>query len=199
MPKYHQPKLGEPKLILASASPRRAELLREAGFSFEIRPSSVMETIRPGELPREFAIRMALDKALDVSRTEKKVYVLGADTIVCLGTRIFGKPRDATQAHQFLEELAGKTHDVITGYAIIEAPDRMVTKGSVLSRVGLKQLTVEKIASYVATEEPLDKAGAYAIQGIGKELVEKIEGSFTNVVGLPVEELTPILENLGLK
>ena len=190
----------QPKLILASASPRRADLLREAGFSFGIAPSSVVEAIRPGESPVDFALRMALEKALEVARKSALggIFVLGADTIVCLGGRIYGKPKDASEARAFLSELSGKTHDVITGYAMVEGPDKIKNQGYAASHVTLARLTPEEIAAYVATGEPIDKAGAYAAQGIGRKMIEKIEGSFTNVVGLPMEDIKPLLEALPL-
>ena len=189
-----------PLMILASASPRRADLLTQAGIRFEIRPSSIPEEIRLGEPPRDFALRLAREKGESVAKKcSKGAFVLGADTIVCLNGELFGKPCDATQARAFLETLCGKTHDVMTAYAIIEAPDRIVCWGIALSHVALKGASRDEIAAYVATGEPMDKAGAYAAQGIGKKFIERVEGSFTNVVGLPMEDLLPWFDKLSLR
>lgn len=197
MKKNHQPKLGEPKLILASASPRRKELLAALGIKFEIRPSSIPEEINKGEAPRDFALRMAREKAFSQA-IEKGTYVLGADTIVCIGGEILGKPSGPAQAMEHLQKLSGKTHEVMTGYAIVSPPDKMICEEVATSRVTMKNMNRKEIENYVATGEPLDKAGAYAAQGIGKGFIAKIVGSTSNVIGLPIEELTPWFKRLKL-
>lgn len=193
MPKG-QLKPTRPGLILASGSPRRQKLLSELGLIFETMVPKIREIQKKGERPEEFAKRMALDKAMSV---KNGLYVLAADTLIVLGEKIFGKPSNKKESISFLEQLAGRTHQVITGYAIIQSPDKIIVNEACRSEVTFKPLTRDVIREYVKTGEPMDKAGAYAAQGKGKELIEKIEGSVNNVIGLPVEELIPWFEKLG--
>lgn len=181
-------------LILASASPRRRWLLREAGFEFEIRVPDVDETPRADEEPGAMAERLARDKAGAVPCTGR--VVLGADTIVVLGDRSLGKPRDADDAVRMLSELAGNEHRVLTGWALRRGDS--VRSGVEESRVRLRELDRAEIAAYVATGEPLDKAGAYAVQGGAGRFVESIAGSRSNVIGLPIEVVVPALAELGV-
>jgi septum formation protein len=177
-------------LVLASASPRRRELLQHAGIPFIVQASKIPELPREGEAPQACAERLALEKALDVFRQRPQDFVLGADTIVIVGGQILGKPRDAGDAARMLHLLAGQTHHVTTGVCLI-SPDRkgksfVEDTRSETTLVTLSQLSDEDIQSYISTGEPLDKAGAYAIQGIASRWISRIEGDYFNVVGLPV-------------
>ncbi len=179
------------KLILASGSPRRAELLRQAGLDFEIIVPQIDESPLPGEAPAEFVCRTAREKAESISADG--AVILAADTAVIDGKRILGKPLDAQDAAAMLRSLSGRTHEVMTGVCI-RFPGRMDCF-HVETRVTFRNLSEEEIADYVATEEPMDKAGAYAIQGGAAKMVRRVEGSYSNVVGLPLCEVVEILEN----
>jgi len=186
-------------LVLASASPRRKDLLQEIGLCFAIEPSSVEETPLNGEAPEAQVRRLALAKAREVAGRFPEFWVLGADTIVVIDGRILGKPGNRDEARAMLATLAGRTHVVFTGYALIHArfPERETVR-YVRSEVHIRALTAEEIAEYVNTGEPMDKAGAYAIQGIGSGIVERVSGSYTNVVGLPLCEVARDLKDLGI-
>ena len=177
-------------LVLASASPRRQELLRNAGISFTVQPADVDETPLPGELPRECAERLARDKALAVWRLRPQDVVLGADTIVVVDEAILGKPIDAADAARMLRQLSGRVHRVITGVCVVEAAgtgeNRELRTASETTLVTMNDLSDDEIREYVATGEPMDKAGAYAIQGMASRWIPRIEGDYSNVVGLPV-------------
>ena len=177
-------------LVLASASPRRRELLQNAGIPFVIHPSKIPELPRKGETPQACAERLAREKALNVFRQRPQDFVLGADTIVIVDGQILGKPRDAGDAARMLRLLSGRTHQVTTGVCLV-GPDRkgrssLQETRSETTRVTMSKLMDDDIESYVATGEPLDKAGAYAIQGIASRWISRIEGDYFNVVGLPV-------------
>jgi septum formation protein len=176
-------------LVLASASPRRRELLQHAGIPFIVQASKIPELPREGEAPQACAERLAQEKARDVFRQRPRDFVLGADTIVIVDGQILGKPRDEADAARMLGLLSGRTHQVTTGVCLL-GPDR---KGSSVedtrsetTLVSVSELSDEDVRSYVATGEPLDKAGAYAIQGIASRWISRIEGDYFNVVGLPV-------------
>ena len=187
-------------LVLASASPRREALLREAGFVFSVRPADIEESARPDELPEALAERLALLKAQSVAdRTETEHCVLGADTIVVLDRRILGKPRDGEEAVEMLLSLAGRTHRVLTGYALVVTGAAIQEVGVEESRVRLRAVDEEEARRYAASGEPLDKAGAYAVQGEGGRFVERIDGSRSNVIGLPLEVVLPRLEKYGVR
>jgi septum formation protein len=177
-------------LVLASASPRRQELLRNAGIAFTVQPADVDETPLPGEPPRECAERLARDKALAVWRLRPQDVVLGADTIVVVDEAILGKPIDAADAARMLRQLSGRVHRVITGVCVVEAAgtgeNRELRTASETTLVTMNQLSDDEIRDYVATGEPMDKAGAYAIQGMASRWIPRIEGDYSNVVGLPV-------------
>jgi septum formation protein len=177
-------------LVLASASPRRQELLRNAGISFTVQPADVDETPLPGELPRECAERLARDKALAVWRLRPQDVVLGADTIVVVDEAILGKPIDPADAARMLRQLSGRVHRVITGVCVVEAAgtgeNRELRTASETTLVTMNDLSDDEIRDYVATGEPMDKAGAYAIQGMASRWIPRIEGDYSNVVGLPV-------------
>ncbi len=178
-----------PPLILASASPRRSELLRQMGLQFEILPAQSAEE-HPGHLtPVEICQINAYHKARAVAKKHPDALVLGADTVVCLGTRIFGKPASLEEAEQMLLALQGQEHVVITGVCLIHLrPHRQRTFADT-TWVRFHPLGTEQVESYLSKVSPLDKAGAYAIQEHGDLIVERIDGSFTNVVGLPMERL----------
>lgn len=171
------------KLVLASRSPRRAELLTAAGFEFSIRVADIDETPRPGETPRDYVLRLAEEKARAVEALDNET-ILAADTTVVLGDQIMGKPNDAADAACMLRALAGNRHEVITAICL-KRGDR-VTLDIASTAVWFAPLSDTEIADYVASGEPLDKAGAYGIQGLASRFIDRIEGSYSNVVGLPV-------------
>jgi septum formation protein len=187
-------------LVLASASPRRRELLAQAGFTFEVHPAHVPEEPNPGEDPIAYVTRLAREKAQAVFNqlaanpdTAAKLVVLGADTTVTLDNHILGKPEDAADAARMLCLLSGRTHRVITGVAVVTA-DRTEVAAEVTG-VTFLTLSDEEITAYVATGEPLDKAGAYAIQGRAARWIPRIEGDYFNVVGLPLALVSTLLES----
>jgi septum formation protein len=169
-------------LILASSSPRRAELLRNAGFRFRVRSKPVEERRALGEAPRDYAVRLARAKARAAWEDRDEI-VLGADTIVVLGDRVLEKPADARDARNMLTTLSGREHTVITGICLLYPGGEIVDSES--TRVWFATLDPSEIEAYVQSGEPMDKAGAYAIQGLASKFVERIEGCFFNVVGLP--------------
>jgi septum formation protein len=171
-------------LILASQSPRRSEILRHAGIPFIARPANVDESIRPGESPEEYVTRVAQEKAAAVEAGPGDI-VLGADTTVVIGGEILGKPRDHADAIRMLESLSGREHRVLTAICLRRGEDSI--DDLAVTRVWLNPLTREEIEQYVATSEPMDKAGAYAIQGLASRFIQRIDGSYANVVGLPIE------------
>jgi len=186
------------KLILASTSPRRAQLLHDAGFSFTVVSSAVDETPFPGESPADHVQRLADAKAeLAAARAVGPAIVLAADTVVALDGRIFGKPRSSDDARHMLETLSGRTHAVLTGVTLIRLPDAERRTFVESTLVHFSQLSSEEIARYLATEEPHDKAGAYAIQGRAARYIPRIEGDYFNVVGLPLARVTQTLTDLA--
>jgi septum formation protein len=170
-------------IVLASRSPRRAELLRSAGFDFVVRAADIDETPRSGEAALDYALRLAQEKNLAVESGADEI-VLAADTVVVLGSEIMGKPVDAADARRMLTALSGRKHEVIT--AISLRSGRRILNDSACTAVWLSPLSEDEIESYIASGEPMDKAGAYGIQGIASRYIDRIEGSYTNVVGLPV-------------
>ena len=187
------------RVVLASQSPRRRELLASVGVSVEVRPSDTDETVRPGESPDGYVRRLAREKAEAVPCGPGEI-VVGADTAVVLGPEILGKPRDPEDARRMLRALSGSTHVVATGVHARRLPAGDAAASgtiSVSSAVRFVTLSEERIAWYVSTGEPLDKAGAYALQGTGGSLVRGIAGSVSNVVGLPLAETLALLGRLG--
>jgi septum formation protein len=185
--------------MLASGSPRRRELLHSLGIPFEAAPSSVEEEALEGEPASEQVERLALAKATEIATRFPGRWVLGADTIVVIDHQILGKPRDEDEAVAMLSRLANRLHRVFTGYALINTEFSAQQRiRHVCSRVRIRKLCRDQIAAYVATGEPMDKAGAYAIQGIGAGIVERVFGSYTNVVGLPLCEVAGDLKELGV-
>lgn len=177
------------QLILASGSPRRRELLHELGLEFEVRVPKVPEIPGKGEEAATFVQRVAHDKAGAVARSSAAAWVLAADTVVVLDEQILGKPRDPAHARQMLLALAGRRHQVLTGFCLSHAQRGESVVRSVTTEVFFADFSEEIAAAYVATNEPMDKAGAYGIQGRGGLLVERITGSYSNVVGLPLAEV----------
>ncbi|MDQ7784500.1 MAG: Maf family protein [Desulfomonilaceae bacterium] len=195
----HELPSREPHLILASSSPRRRDLLEGLGIRFQVVPSTVEEDARNGETPEAQVSRLAKAKAEDVMDQFPGIWVLGADTIVVIDERILGKPRDPQEAKSMLAMLAARTHEVYTGYALVNShfPEKRRVR-HVRSGVRIRELCEEEIEGYVMTGEPMDKAGAYAIQGIGSGIVERVDGSYTNVVGLPLCEVARDFKDLGI-
>lgn len=187
-----------PRWLLASISPRRRELLREGGQDFEIEPSGLEEARRADETPAEFARRMALEKAREVAGRRPGRWVLAADTVVVCGADVLGKPVDAGEARRMLRRLSGRDHQVITGYALIDPRGEVFSEGTVSTTVVFREIAAAEIERYVASGEPLDKAGAYAVQGAAGEFVREVHGSLTNVIGLPMDEVSEALRAAGL-
>lgn len=184
-----------PRLVLASASPRRRRLLSELGLTLEVRPVEIDESPRAGESPGDLVTRLAWAKATAEAAPDE--LVLAADTLVVLDDCILGKPADPDDASAMLMLLAGREHKVFTGVVLFEAGSGRSTASLEISRVRLAPLTVEEVSWYVATGEPMDKAGAYAIQGLGALFVEEIDGNYTNVVGLPLPTVYRLFRDLG--
>ena len=171
-------------LILASASPRRAELLRAAGLEFVVRVADIDESLRPGEAPDDYVRRMASEKAATIAERENGL-ILAADTTVVIKDQILGKPVSQADARRMLQLLSGEWHEVLTGVCLRQGLNERVEMET--TRVKFADLSAAEVDWYVATQEPSDKAGAYAIQGFASRFIERIEGSYANVVGLPVE------------
>jgi septum formation protein len=186
------------KLILASTSLRRAQILRDAGVSFTVVSSALDETPYPGEAPQVLVQRLADAKAdLVAARSVGPAIVIAADTVVVLDGQVLGKPRSTEDARHMLEQLSGRTHSVHTGVALIRLPDAQRLQFVETTLVHFSRLTADEISRYLATEEPYDKAGAYAIQGRAGRFIPRIEGCYYNVVGLPLEHLLAALRELG--
>jgi nucleoside triphosphate pyrophosphatase len=185
------------RLVLASSSPRRREILETLGLVFEIRASDVDESLAWGESPFDAAERLAREKARRVSASEAGAVVVAADTIVVLEGRPLGKPADREDAARMLRELRGRRHEVVTGLAV--ARDAALRSGRDVTGVVFAPMTEEEIRLYAASGEPDDKAGAYALQGIGGLFIERIEGSPSNVIGLPVRLLARLLGEVGIR
>jgi len=188
------------KLILASASPRRAEILRNAGIPFDVRAILLDETRRPGELRGDYVRRLALGKARAAANESGEVgdcLFIGADTIVVAGDEILGKPTSEADARRMLRLLSGAVHEVHTGLAVVRRPGVMEGIIDETTRVTFAPFSDEEIESYIATGEPFDKAGAYAIQGIAGRYITRIDGCYFNVVGLPLARLWSLLCDFG--
>lgn len=189
------------RLILASSSPRRAELLASAGFVFDVIPADVPETPAHGESAADYTLRVAREKARAVAATlndlnDKGAVILAADTEVVAGRRILGKPANASEAAEMLRLLSGSEHDVLTAVVIRVGVQELVD--GIWTRVRFTLLTEQDIAWYVASGEPMGKAGAYGIQGLGARFIDRIEGSWANVVGLPIHRVAELLKSLAV-
>ncbi len=186
------------RLILASASVRRAEILRDAGYHFSVLSSAIDETPFAGEFPNDLVLRLAEAKAeLAAARAVGPAIIIAADTEVVLDGHIFGKPRSSDDARRMLTKLSGRSHSVLTGVAVVRLPDAERISFVETTRVEFAPLSDEEIARYLATGEPYDKAGAYAIQGYAARYIPRIEGCYFNVVGLPLSRLQHALSELG--
>lgn len=183
-------------LVLASASPRRAELLRQIGLSFEIRPVEIDESVLPDELPEEYVLRLAEEKSRAALGEFSTGPVLGSDTAVVAGDEIFGKPTDYSDFLKMMKVLSGARHKVMSSVAVLDS-QRVKTAISVTD-VHFRKLSDTDIENYWHTGEPLDKAGGYAIQGIAAAFIERIDGSYSGVMGLPLYETAEILSDFGM-
>ena len=188
-----------PTLLLASKSPRRRELLLEAGFEFEIFTAEVAERLDVDLTLRELTAFNAMRKVMASARLRPKSVVLAADTLVAVDDHILGKPKDRNEAVAMLERLSGREHDVCTSVCLFHLAETRSNSFYEISRVYFRNLNRNDIDNYLTRVNPLDKAGAYAAQGFGSEIIEKIEGSYTNVVGLPMEKTIPALAEFGIE
>lgn len=188
-----------PAFVLASGSPRRRQLLSDAGFVFDVVTPLVAESCSVALTVRELTMWNATRKALEVSRGRPEAVVLGADTLVALEGKPIGKPADLHEAREILRRLSGRTHEVCTGVFVCADGGKRATSFHVFTGVRFRDLSDNDIKAYLAKINPLDKAGAYAAQGHGAEIIEEIRGSYTNVVGLPMEETTRALKRFGIE
>jgi septum formation protein len=187
----------EKSLILASSSPRRQELLREIGIPFQVHAANINEDQIAGEAPIDYALRLAREKAQAVAAQYPQSYVLGADTIVVIDGDVLGKPKDHADAARMLRLLSGRAHEVTTAVSLIAQGTLAETRAST-TKVYFREIAEAEIQQYVAGGEPMDKAGAYAIQGGASRWTDRIEGEFSNVVGLPLSLVTEMLKTTGL-
>lgn len=186
-----------PRVLLASSSPRRRELLTMIGIAHEVIPADIDEAYLPGEAPLSHVERLARAKADTIARVAPDAVVIGADTIVVIDGQVLGKPRDVAHAATMLRQLSGRTHEVFTAVAVARGP-RIDSAVEVVS-VTFRELRDEEISAYISTREPMDKAGAYGIQGYGATIVERIDGDFFAVMGLSLVRLVTLLEQHGVR
>jgi septum formation protein len=186
------------KIVLASASPRRKELLEKIGLEFEVDPGDHAEQLRPTSDPHALAREISLNKASIVAGKHTDALIIAADTFIVFGDTILGKPENKTESRKMLTTLNGKSHVVITGFSIIDTNSGKTISRSTGTTVYMKELTPREIDAYVKSQEPIGKAGAYAIQGIGAVIIDRIEGDYFNVVGLPLATLTEALKEFGV-
>lgn len=186
-------------IVLASSSPRRKELLRKIGLKFSVDPMEVDEKLSSALDPLRLARSISLKKARAAARRHPDAIVIAADTFGVIGGRLLGKPSGKAQAVAMLQEMSGKCHSVITGFTLIDGTTGKTVSRSVRTQVYFRKLSRAEINDYVATGEPMDKAGAYAIQGLGALLVDRIEGDYYNVIGLPLSALAAELKKFGVK
>jgi septum formation protein len=187
------------RIVLASGSPRRRELVKMIGLEFELAVPEIHEGSVPTSRPSSFVVELALAKALSLAHKFPNAVILGADTVVVLDGRVLGKPRDLRDARTMLHTLSGKTHMVYTGLALVDVPTGLRETCCEKSLVTMTDITDEEIDSYLATGEPMDKAGSYGIQGFGAVFIKHIDGCFFNVMGLPVARLYDMLKRLSRK
>lgn len=187
------------EIVLASSSPRRKDILESVGLEFSVISPEVDETPLSGEPPEDYAQRLSAEKALWVSGgCAEDTIVIGADTVVVLDNDILGKPSDENDARAMLQKISGREHRVITAFSVVRAHSELLHSEIVETLVTVKNLAAPEIEGYIMTGEPMDKAGAYGIQGVGAFMVKEITGSYTNVVGLPLPELLEVLKSQGL-
>lgn len=184
-------------VVLASSSPRRRDLLNLIGIQHEVRPANIDETMRPREAPRRYAERLAREKASAISVRDPDLITIGADTVVVVNRKVLGKPKDADDAVRMLGMLSGREHTVITAVAV--ARGRKLRSAVEEVRVKFRRLREDEIEAYVATGEPMDKAGAYGIQGFGATMVERVEGDYFAVMGLPLARLVGLMRDVGVR
>ncbi len=183
--------------ILASASPRRRELLKSMGFDFTVTPSGVDERFLEGESVGEHVLRLSREKALAVACNNPESWVLGADTIVIIDGEVLGKPGSKEEARKMILRLSGREHRVLTGFSVVRTSANVVRSDLVESSVFFKEVSRDELEWYIDTEEPYDKAGGYAVQGKAASFVKEIRGSHTNVIGLPLSEVVAALKEVG--
>jgi septum formation protein len=189
--------MSECRVVLASASPRRRQLLDLVGITHEVRPSNIDETMRPRETPRRHAERLAREKATAIATRDPDLITIAADTIVVINGKVLGKPKDAHDAARMLALLSGREHVVTTAVAVSRGKKLRSAVEEV--RVKFRRLRDDEIEAYIATGEPMDKAGAYGIQGYGATIVERIEGDYFAVMGLPIVRLVGLLRDVGIR
>src|SRR4051812_34951813 len=189
--------MSECRVVLASSSPRRRQLLDLIGIPHEVRPANIDETMRPREVPRRHAERLAREKATVIATRDPDLITIGADTVVVINRQVLGKPRNEAEAVHMLSQLSGREHTVITAVAV--ARGKKLRSAIEEVRVKFRRLREDEIAAYVATGEPMDKAGAYGIQGYGATIVERIDGDYFAVMGLPLQLLVRVLRELGIR
>lgn len=185
------------RFILASASPRRIELLSLLGLRFEIIPSNVDEKFMKGEAPRDHVLRLSEEKARIVSTLHPEAWVIGADTIVIINGDVLGKPRTPDEAKEMLGKLSGQIHTVFTGFTVARKSNDILVRYAVESSVRFREIPEDEMAWYIRSQEPYDKAGGYAVQGMGAFFIKEIYGSYTNVMGLPLCEVVDVLKRIG--
>jgi len=185
------------KFILASASPRRIELLSLLGLRFEIMPSHVNESFMEGEMPREHVLRLSEVKTEKAAAAHPDAWVMGADTIVIINGEVLGKPRAPDEAKEMLGKLSGRVHTVFTGFTVTRRSTDILIRDAVESSVRFREIPDDEMAWYIGSEEPYDKAGGYAVQGMGAFFIKEIHGSYTNVMGLPLCEVVDVLKGIG--
>ncbi len=185
------------RFILASASPRRIELLNLLGLRFEVMPSNVDEKFMKGETPRDHVLRLSEEKARMASALHPEAWVMGADTIVIINGNVLGKPRTPDEAREMLGKLSGRIHTVFTGFTVTRKSADILIRDAVESSVLFREVPEDEMAWYIKTQEPYDKAGGYAVQGIGAFFIKEIHGSYTNVMGLPLCEVVDVLKRIG--
>ncbi len=188
--------MSECRVVLASASPRRRQLLNLIGIAHEVRPANIDETMRPRETPRRHAERLAREKASAIAKRDPDLITIGADTIVVVNRKVLGKPRDTDDAARMIALLSGREHVVTTAVAVSRGKKLRSAVEEV--RVKFRRLRDDEIEAYIATGEPMDKAGAYGIQGYGATIVERIEGDYFAVMGLPIVRLVGLLRDVGI-
>ena len=185
------------RVVLASASPRRRDLLHLIGIAHEVRPANIDETMRPREAPRRYAERLAREKASAIATRDPDLITIGADTVVVINRKVLGKPADASDAARMLRMLSGREHTVITAVAVSRG--RKLRSAIEEVRVKFRRLRDDEIDEYIAMGEPMDKAGAYGIQGYGATIVERIEGDYFAVMGLPLVRLVGLMRDVGVR
>ena len=185
------------RFILASASPRRIELLQLLGLSFEVMPSLVDEGFIKGEMPREHVLRLSREKIQAAYASHPDAWVMGADTIVIINSEVLGKPRTREEAGEMLGKLSGQVHRVFTGFTVARRSAGIEISDAIESSVRFRDITADEMTWYIGSPEPYDKAGGYAVQGMGAFFIKEIHGSYTNVMGLPLCEVVDVLKRIG--